>query len=316
MKIAILNDSFFNEEHLKRLRKLGELVIYENTNSEEKAIQRLKDVDIAVVDGFLTNYNKKVLDSCSRLKMLALNSTAYTIVDLEAASKKRIKISNCPGFSKQAVAELTIALMFAIVRRIPQADQRFRRHAIDDMEPSSEEGREYIGFDLKDKTFGVIGLGKIGITVAEIANGIGMNVVAYNKTSKKIKNVKLASLKELLAESDVISINLALAPETKNIIGKKELALMKPSTVLINSARAELVDTDALYEALKNNKIRGAALDVVKASPNHPIFKLNNIIFTPHIGSYTEESFCKNLPDMIIQNIESFVKGKPKNIVN
>lgn len=317
MNIAILNNCFFDAYHLKRLKKLGQVIIHKRTSSEKDAIKHLQGIEIAIIDSFETPCNKHVLASANKLKFIALTSTGYDNVDLDTASKNGIKVANVPGFSKESVAELTIGLMFAVARNIPMGDKRFRNHPIDDLDSGTKEGKAFIGYDVKGKMFGVIGLGRIGSVVAQLANGLGMNVLAYNRTFKKVDNVSLVSLKELLIRSDVISINLSLTPQTKNIIGAKELSLMKTNAVLINVGRAGHVDTDALYEVLKEKKIFGAGLDVVALTDkNHPILSLSNVVFTPHIASYTDESFYKNLPDMIIQNIESFVGGKPINLVN
>lgn len=317
MNIAILNNCFFDTYHLKRLKKLGQVIIHKKTSSEKDAIKHLQGIEIAIIDSFETPCNKRVLESANKLKFIALTSTGYDNVDLDTASKNGIKVANVPGFSKESVAELTIGLMFAVIRNIPMGDKRFRNHPIDDLDSGMKEGRAFIGYDVKGKIFGVIGLGRIGSVVAQLANGLGMNVLAYNRTFKKVDNVSLVSLKELLTRSDVISINLSLTPQTKNIIGEKELSLMKTNAVLINVGRAGHVDTDALYKALNEKKIFGAGLDVVAIkNGEHPILSLSNAVFTPHIASYTDESFYKNLPDMIVQNIESFVRGKPINLVN
>src|SRR5687768_2303686 len=126
MKIAILNESFLTGSHIERLKKLGEVIIYESTNSEEKAIDRLQDVDIAVIDGFICPLNQKVLTSSNQLKLIALNHTGFEMVDIESANKKGIKIADLPGYSTEGVAEQVIALMFAVIRHVPNADREMR----------------------------------------------------------------------------------------------------------------------------------------------------------------------------------------------
>jgi phosphoglycerate dehydrogenase-like enzyme len=144
-----------------------------------------------------------------------------------------------------------------------------------------------------------------------------MHVIAYNRSKKTVPGVKMVSLEELLKQSDVVSLHVPLTAETENIVGKKELALMKKTAILINVARAQCVDTEAVYQALKAHTIRGAALDLVTTlDKNHPLLKLDNVVFTPHIGSYTEEAFYSNMPEMIVENVESFVVGRPQNIVS
>lgn len=315
MRIAVLNDCFFAKQHLERLKKLGELVVYENTNNESDAIKRLHDVDICIADCFIIPLNKKVLESTNKLKLLAINSTGYDLVDIAAAKKKGIKVSNVPNFGTDSVAEQAIALMFAVNRRIVSGDTFFRKTLIE-IDPGNSEQRKFLGFNLRDKTMGVIGLGNIGTRVAELAQGLGMKVIAYNKTPKKVKGVTLMKLNEVLKLSDVVSINLALSKETENIIGEEELNLMKPHTILINTARGKHIDTEALFKALQNKKIAGAGLDVIaNIDLNHPILKLDNVVFSPHLGFFTEESL-NNIADILTETVEYFVKRKPKNIVN
>jgi|SRR5581483_7500078 len=318
MTIAILNDCFLTPQHLNRLKQLGNVITYTNgTRSEKQAIERLKNVDIAVVDALLTPYNKKVLESTTQLKLLEITSTGYDMVDIQTATEKDIKVANVPGYSKESVAEFTFGLMLATARGIVRGDKKFRSHPVDDLDHTTEEGKEFIGFDLRGKTLGIIGLGRIGTAVAELAHGFGMKILGYNRTPRTIEHVILTSLEDLLKKSDVVSIHLALTPETRHIIGKRELSYMKPSSILINVARAGHVDTDALREALKEKKIFGAGLDVTEIhDANHPILSLENVVFAPHIASYTREAFTVHLPNMIVENIESFAAGKPIHIVN
>jgi len=315
MKIAILNECFFTDEHIKRLKKLGEVTIYDDTDTEEKTVQRLKNIDVAIGDQFIAKFNKNVLGKSS-IKHLALNTTSFGYVDIESASKQKIKVSNTPGFSKQSVAELVIGLMFSVNRKIALGDRLMRNKPLE-LDPGNKNDQRFIGFEIKGKTLGVLGLGNIGSIVAELGIALGMNVVGFNRTPKKIKGVKLMKLNELLKISDVISINLPLNSETKNMITAKEFNLMQKNAILINTSQPEIVNSEALSGALKSGKISGAGLDVgMMINFESPLFKLENVVFTPHLGSFTEEAFFKNLPDMIVANVEAFVKGKPINLVN
>lgn len=317
MKIAILNDFFFTPEHLNRLKKIGEVVIYSNTTSENLAIERLKNSDIAVVASYLTPYPKTVLEHAHQLKLLVTGSVGFNTIDIEYAKARGIQVANIPGYNKQAVAEHTIALMFAMLRNIPMGNKRFRAHPVDDLDPSSDEGKSFIGYEIFGKKFGIIGLGNTGSAVAKLAHGLGMNVIGYNRSPKNIQNVKQIPLNDVVKISDIISIHLALNNETRHIIGAKELSLMKPHAILINMGRAGHVDTEALYKALKEKRIFGAALDMTDIPyDNHPILSLENAVFAPHTGVYTQEALYHNCPEMIVQNIEAFVQGQPFNIVN
>lgn len=295
MKIAILNECFLNEEHMKRLKSLGEVVVFDNTTTEDEAIERLKGIDIAVMDGFLCTPTAKVIESTDKLKLLALPHTGYFMVALEAANKKGIKVANAPGFSKEAVAEMVIGLMFAVNRKIPLMDRDMRQNPFESDPGNIEQQNKYWGFDIKGKTMGIIGLGKIGSTVAELAKGLGMKVIANNRSDKSMDGVEMVEKEELLKRSDVVSINVTSGEDTKNLMSEKEFNLMKSTAIFINVDQGGMVDTEALYNALKDKKIAGAGVDQVSGlTKDHPILKLDNIVFTPHAGSSTNESFRVN----------------------
>jgi D-3-phosphoglycerate dehydrogenase len=317
MKIAVLNECFLSEEHLARLKALGEVVVYENTTTEDEVIKRLKDVDIAVIDGFLCPPTARVLERADTLKLIVLPHTGYFMVDMETANKKGIKVANAPGFSKQAVAELVIGLMFAVNRRIPLMDRDMRKNPFESDPGNTEQQDKYWGFDIKGRTIGIIGLGRIGSTIANLALGLGMKVIANNRSEKNMEGVEMVSKEDLLKRSDVVSINVTSGEDTKNLISEKELALMKPTAILINVDQGGQVDTNALYNALADKKISGAGLDQVAGlTSNHPILQLDNVVFTPHAGSSTNESFRVNLPELVVSAIEGFVSDSPANLIN
>ena len=232
MKIVVLNECFLNESHLNRLKALGGVEVFNDTTTEEQAIERLKGVDIAIWDGFICPPTTKILETMDSLKLIVLPHTSYFMVDLEVANKKGIKVANAPGFSKEAVAEMVIGLMFAVNRKIPLMDKDMRKNPFDSNPGSIEQQSKYWGFDIKGKTMGVIGLGRIGSTVAELALGLGMKVIANNRSPKSIEGVEMVSLEELLKRSDVVSINVTSGKDTENLISGKELELMKPTAIL------------------------------------------------------------------------------------
>lgn len=317
MKIGILNECFLSKNHLSRLKALGEVIILSDTKTEQEAIERLRGLDIAIWDGFICPPTAKVLASTDNLKLIVLPHTGYFMVDLETANKKGIKVANAPGFSKQAVAELVIGLMFAVNRKIPLMDRDMRENPFESDPGNVEHQNRYWGFDIKGKTVGIIGLGRIGSTVAKLALGLGMKVIANNKSHKTMDGVEMVGKEEVLKRSDVISINVTSGADTKNLISQKELDLMKPHAILINVDQGPMVDTEALYNALKNKKIGGAGLDQVAGlTKDHPLLKLNNVVFTGHAGSSTNESFRENLPELVVSAVEQFVKGSPINLVN
>ncbi len=315
MKIAILNKSFLKNKHLDALRALGDLAIYENTDTEEKAIERLKGVGIAIADCYNAPLNKKVLERTDTLKLLAINSTGYDLVDVAAAKAKGIHVANVPGFSTEAVAEHAIALMLAVSKKIPAGDAAMRQAPFQ-IDPENQEHLKYLCFDLAGKTLGVVGLGNIGSRVVKIGQGFDMKVLAYNRSQKNVEGVKQVSLNELLKESDIVSLHLPLSPETENIITAERLQMMKPTAILINTAPGKCVDESALISALQSHKIAGAGLDtIVDWSASNPLLKLDNVVLSPHSAFFTEEAL-ENCADIIVANVKAFVEGKAVNIVN
>lgn len=316
MKIAVLNECFLTSGHKDRLKKLGELLEYTNTTTEDLAIERLTDIDIAIVDGILFPSTQKVLESTSKLKLLVLNTTGYDSVHLETAKQKDIKVANAASYATEAVAEETFMLMLGVARNSRMSD-KFVRERPSEMDPGHKEHQHLLGFELKGKTLGVVGLGNIGQRVAEIGTAFGMNVIGYNHSPKPVPSIqKQVSLEELLKESDVVSLHVAYTPETEHIISKKELEIMKPTAILINTARGKLINTQDLYDALVSRKIAGAGLDVLEDwSSKDPLLKLDSVILSPHCAFYTKEAL-NNLSDILISNVESFIQGAPQNIVN
>ena len=184
-------------------------------------------------------------------------------------------------------------------------DRNMRKNPFESDPSNIEQQNKYWGFDIKGKTMGILGLGRIGSTVATLALGLGMKVIANNRSSKKMKGVEMVSKEEVLQRADVISINVTSGSYTENFISKKELSLMKPTAILINVDQGKQVDTEALYQALKGKRISGSGLDQVAGlTKDHPILKLDNVVFTPHAGSSTNESFRENLPELVVSAIE------------
>ena len=316
MKIAVLNECFLSPEDKIKLQQLGELIEYQNTTTQELAIERLKDVDIAIVDGILFPSTKTVLESTNTLKLLILNTTGYDGVDMKAANSKNIKVVNAGSYANEAVAEQTFLLMLSAARRLRMAD-KFARSSPTPVDPGHKDHQQLLGFELKGKTLGIVGLGHIGCRVGEIATGFGMEVIAYNRSEKQVSCVKeQLPLGDLLKKSDVVSLHLASSAETKHIIGEKEFSLMKPSSILINTARGNLVDSTALQKALETQQIAGAGLDVLEDwSTNNSLFQLQNVVITPHISFFTQESLAR-LSKVIVENVKSFLNGNPINIVD
>lgn len=252
--------------------------------SEDRLMDLLSDVDGAILGIFPVT--QRSLAHASRLKVISVHGVGVDQIDLQTASRMGIVVANCPGANGQAVADLTIALMIAVARSIPEADQSIRMGGW---------GR-FNGGELWEKTLGLIGLGYIGKAVARRASGFNMTVLVYDPYVEleglSFTNAQKTSLEDLLGQSDFVSLHASLTPQTKNIIGREQLAFMKPTAYLVNTSRGGLVDEEALYQALLDKQIAGAALDVFACEPptGSPLLALKNVVVTPHIGAHTREA--------------------------
>lgn len=314
MKIVILNKCFFSPRHVKRLRAIGPVVFYDNTSSERAAKTRLKGATVAVANGLFAPLTGRVLESARGLKLLVVNSTGFEFVDREAAARRGIAVANTPTFSTEAVAEHALALMLSCLRRIPRGDRMMRSRPFA-VNPAARRHRALLGTTLRGKTLGIVGLGATGERFAELGRALGMNVLAWSRTRRARAGVRFVPLQKLLAESDVVSLHLPLTPETKHIISRKALARMKPTAILVNTARAGLVDERALFLALKKGRFAGAALDVIeKTLPRNPLLSLPEVVVSPHMAWWTQESLA-NQAETIVKTIEFFSRRRPANIV-
>lgn len=315
MKIAILNRSFLSEQQIDKLKKYGEVDVYSMTETEDELIERLKGAELAVADCWDAPLSRRVFENAPSLKYLSINSTGYDLADIKAARENNVSVANVPGFSTDSVAELTLALLLAVVRRIPKSDEAMRKEPFQ-VDSANRAYDIYRGQNLRGKTIGIVGLGRIGQRVAEIAKAFGMEIIGYNRTPKEIDGIRMASLEELFKQSDVISLNAALGDENKDLINKETIALMKDGVYLVNTARGAMINENDLYEALKSKKIAGAGLDVVDDwSLKNPLLQLDNVVLTPHSGFFTDESL-QNMTEIIVANLESYINGSPQNVVN
>ena len=247
------------------------------------------------------------------VKLLALRCAGYNNVDL-AATAGKMKVVRVPAYSPYAVAEFTVALMLSLNRKIPRATMRTR--------DGNFSLHGLMGFDMHGKTAGIIGTGKIAKILIQILRGFGMNVLAYDLypdyNFAREHQVVYCTLDELYHSSDIISLHCPLTAETKGMIGKEQLALMKKTAFLINTARGGVVDQDALAAALSDGQIAGAALDVFDKEPplpeDHPLLHAPNTIVTPHIGFASVESL-EQRADIVFENLYSWLEGRQLNAV-
>jgi glyoxylate reductase len=262
--------------------------------------------------------DKNIIDVSENLKIISNYAVGYNNVDVEYATSKGILVTNTPGVLSETTADLVFALLISIARRIPEGDRFMREGKFLGWAPEL-----MLGTDVYGKTLGIIGLGRIGTLVAKRAMGFDMEILYYNRQRKpeveEELGIKYAELDELLKRSDFVSLHVPLTPETTGLIGKRELSLMKPSAYLINTSRGEVVDEPAIIEALKNNKIRGAGLDVFWGEPtnvNSQLYELENAVLAPHMGSASFETRSK-MAEMAARAVIDAIEGKkPKHLVN
>jgi phosphoglycerate dehydrogenase-like enzyme len=315
--IVILSDpGFADEAHVNALRALGSVAIYAKTTTEAEAITQLRGATVAIVDTYsVPPLGETVLKRARMLKLLVIRSTGYERVDVELARRRGILVANLPAYSTEAVAEQAFALMLAVSRRIRAGAASVRRGLFEVNEADPAQGN-YRGFELSGKTLGIVGLGSIGTRVAEIARGFGMTTVAWNRSKKNVPGVEQVTLEQLLVRSDIVSLHLALNAETNGLLSAERLGLMKPAAILINTARGQLVDETALYEALRAHRLGGAGLDtIVDMTSSNPLLRLDNVVFSPHTGYFTVEA-NNNRADVIVATVKAYLAGAPINIVN
>lgn len=306
MEIVILEKIELAEEQKQRLEILGSVQYFESSTLEQ-CIERVKGADVVMVDWIDPT---PFLDYMKHGSLLALMSTGYSWIDIKKARSLGISVANIPGYAREAVAEHIFGLAIAILKGIAFGDRMIRTG-------EWKEG-QIQGLELANKTLGIIGLGRNGIRVAEIGQkGFNMNVIGYDSIKKDISDIKWVNLPELLRESDVVAITCNLNPTSKNLIEEKEFNLLKPTAIIV-SATWEVISIPALINAFKNKKILGAGLDIElgeKPEIIKDLLEFDNVALTPHIAYKTKESQIRQV-DICLENIESFIAGRPQNIVN
>lgn len=311
MKIVVVDHVYLEEEHIEKLRSIGDVEIFKDMpkNSEELK-RRIDDADIAIVGW--SHLTEEILKAVEKLKMVSIWATTCHYVDLKTARERKIVVTHVPGYATEAVAEHVFALLLAAARKLLLADKHVRRGEFD--------WRPFRGLELAGRTIGVIGTGAIGCRVAEIAKAFKMRILAFDKypnfeRAEEI-GMKYVDLQTLLRESDVITLHVPLTPETEGLIGKSDIDFMKEGCVLINTSQGKVIDEKALIEALKSRKIAYAGLDVFEEEPppkDNPLFKLENTVLSPHIGFHTLEA-AKRCTEICIDNIVKFIEGQPQNL--
>jgi D-3-phosphoglycerate dehydrogenase len=315
MKILITPRSFasFSDKSLKMFTERGYEIKRNNTGrpyEKEEMLKLIRDIDGIIIG--IDELSAEIIEGADALKVISKYGIGLDNIDINTATNKKIIVTSTPTANVDAVADLAFGLILSLARRIPEADKKTK----------SGKWEKIIGKSVWEKTLGVIGLGKISRQVVKRAIGFEMNILAFDivKDKKFVQKygIKYVNLEKLLRKSDYITIHIPLNDATRGMISYEELEKMKKNAFLINTSRGGIVDEEALYDALRNNKLRGAALDVYNNEPlrESPLKELDNMIMTPHIGAYTEEAI-ENMSIQAAQNLIDVLEGRePQNRVN
>ena len=311
LRCAILDDYMNLALTIADWSKIGDRVDLTAFNepfaSPEAAASALKDFEIICAMRERTPFPRALLAALPKLKLLVTSGMRNAAIDMEAAKERGIVVCGTQ-FGRDPTAPLTMGLILELTRNIGRENARM--HA-------SEPLQKYVGIEIEGRTLGVVGLGKLGGKVSGLAKAFGMNVIAWspNLTPARCQEVGVsyASKEELFATADIITVHVVLSQRSRGLVGREELARMKPTSYLVNTARGPIVDEAALLEALQARKIAGAAIDVFSVEPlpvDHPFRKLDNIVLTPHLGYVTEESFRNHYRQMV-EGIDAWLKAEP-----
>ena len=314
MKVTVLDDyqrALEDTQAIRQLRQKAEVrVCTEKLATDAALIEALRGSQAIIPIRERTKFPATLLQALPDLEFISQTGSHAYHIDIEAATRAGIVIALAPG--SNSTAELTFGLMIGIMRRIPQSDQALRRG----------EWPLVLGYVLKGKTLGILGLGKIGTEVAAVGRAFGMKVIAWGPTLTPERAAKshatYVALDDVLREADVVSVHLALSDQSRNLLNEARLRLMKKSAYLVNTARGAIVDETALVRMLQERAIAGAALDVFVAEPlppNHPLLKLDSVVLAPHLGWPTDSGF-EGFAENAVNNIFDYMEGKSTRVIN
>jgi phosphoglycerate dehydrogenase-like enzyme len=313
-KIAILDDYQGVALSLgpwEKLKGRAEVTVFRDHLDDTKAlIARLSGFHVLVANRERTLLGAEVLAALPHLELIVTSGKRNAAIDVGAASARGATVCGTDTLG-YPTAELTWAMILGFARHLPAEATAMRAGA----------WQTTVGMGLNGKVLGIVGFGRVGTDVGRIGAAFGMKVLGWSRSLTEERaaaaGASSASLETILREADVVSVHLPLSTETRHLISTRELSMMKPGALLVNTARGPIIDEDALIEALKSNKIRGAALDVFNHEPlaaSHPLRKLNNVLLTPHLGYVTEENYRMQFAQ-IVENIDAWLNGKPVRVI-
>ncbi|MBL3654531.1 D-2-hydroxyacid dehydrogenase [Fulvivirga sediminis] len=312
MKIVVLDSFTINAfpEYWEPFKKLGSIALYEKS-SQDEIVERAKNADAVILNK--CRMTRSIIEQLPKLKYIGLTGTGFDHVDLVAAKKHHITVTNAPGYGVVSIAQHTFGLLLQLTNRINSESKN--------LEWVRDNNFSYYTnpmIELHGKTIGILGWGATGKEVAKIANGFGMKVLVHSKHAVETNVGTLVNIEKLFSKSDVISIHVSLKQETTNLVNESLLKLMKPSAYLINTSRGAVINEEDLVKALNQNQIAGAGLDVLTQEPpsdNDPLLTAKNCIITPHISWMTAEAQHR-LQEIVLKNLKQFMKGNPIHVVS
>lgn len=317
MKIVVMDGKGVNPGDMswKQIQQFGELIVYERTASEE-IIDHVGDAEIVLTNK--TVFDEDTIAKLKNVKYIGVLATGYNVVDLKAASKRGIVVTNIPAYSTDSVAQMTFAHILNVTNHVDHYARASRDGEWSRCPDFCYWDKPLV--ELAGKTIGIIGLGNIGMKVANIALNFGMNVIVYtSKEPKEIPNgINKASIDNILSDSDIISLHCPLTKQTRELINKDSIAKMKRSVIVVNTGRGPLVNEEDVANALHNGLIGAYCADVMCSEPpsaDNPLFVEQNAYITPHVAWASKEARIR-LMDIAEKNIHSFLSGKPINVVN
>ena len=284
--------------------------------TKEEMMHKVEDVN-AIITQLRDSIDREFIDRGKNLKIIANYAVGYNNIDVAYATQKSIYVTHTPGVLTEATADLTWALILSVVRRVVESDKFVREGKFTGWKPEL-----LLGYDLYGKTIGIVGMGRIGQAVARRALGFGMEVIYHNRHKlpediEKKYNATYSDLDTLFKVSDIVSLHTPLTGDTYHLVDKSRLELMKPTAFLINTSRGQVIDEEALLEVLKNERIKGAGLDVYENEPiiTPGLLDLRNVVLTPHTGSATRET-RENMGIMVAENVIKALNNEiPPNLV-
>lgn len=317
MKIVVLDGYTLNPGDLswEELEALGACSVYERTDAE-LTVERAKDAEIILTNK--TVLSAEVIEQLGQLRYIGVLATGYNVVDVEAARKRGVPVTNVPAYGTESVAQMVFAHLLNLTQHVGHHSETVREGLWSECPDFCYWDRPLI--ELEGLTMGIVGLGRIGKAVARLAQAFGMEVIGYDvvRPSDLPEGCRMVGLEDVFRLGDVVSLHCPLTPETERLVNKERLCLMKRTAFLVNTSRGPLVDETALAEALNGGEVAGAGLDVVASEPpggDNPLLKAKNCYITPHIAWATRAA-RERLLRVTVENVAAFLNGRGQNVVN